>query len=57
MKIRIPAMTLDIDPEAWEMAFGVGKDDIREDVREFVKHRIYESLTNSGEGFLIEKEG
>jgi hypothetical protein len=39
MKIRL-SYTVDIDPELWERAYGVGKDEIREDVRSYMRNLI-----------------
>jgi hypothetical protein len=44
-------MTLDIDPEAWEMAYGTPLNEVREDVRASVIEAVESRLVDSGEGF------
>lgn len=41
MKIRID-VTLDVDPEAWELEYGTALEDLREDVREYMIHEMRE---------------
>lgn len=35
MRVRVE-MTVEVDPEAWELTYGVGKKELREDVRTYV---------------------
>lgn len=49
MKVRIPAMTVDIDTDTWEMNYGIeGTAAIREDVKEAAKHAVYAYLSEIG---------
>lgn len=40
MKVRVE-MTLDIDAEAWALEYGVSPSEVREDVKEYVRHNVY----------------
>ncbi len=53
MKVKI-THTLDIDPESWEMNYGVsGTDAIRKDVREHAFHMLNEHYGSLGLGVLV----
>jgi hypothetical protein len=41
-------VTVDVDPEAWDMNYGTGTDPktVRDDVREYVFHTVHEQLRN-----------
>jgi hypothetical protein len=39
MKIRL-TYTVDVDPETWSNSFGVAREDVREDVRDYFRNLI-----------------
>ena len=44
MKVKVE-VTVDIDPEAWTMNYGVeGTAAIREDVKEYCRHTLHDQL-------------
>lgn len=48
MKVKIE-FTVDIDPEAWTMNYGVvGEREIREDVKMYCQNSIHELLNDNG---------
>jgi hypothetical protein len=56
MRVKVKVeFTLDIDPEAWEMAYGIsGAKAIREDVKQYAATVAYEQFNSTG---LILKKG
>jgi len=54
MRVKIE-VTLDIDPEAWTLAYGVsGAQEIREDVRAYALNGVVEHFREQG---LLVEEG
>lgn len=43
MKVRVE-FTVDVDPESWELQFGVDRKEIRSDLREHVRQSTIEYL-------------
>ncbi len=43
MRIRV-TVTLDVDPEAWEVTYGVERKDIREDVQRWAEDGLRSQL-------------
>lgn len=46
MKVRV-TLTVEVDPESWELNYGVDKEAMRQDVREWVQHVVDEQLRHS----------
>ena len=48
MKVKV-SVTVDIDPQAWAMNYGIeGAAAIRDDVKEAVKHAVYAHIEEIG---------
>tara|TARA_Y100000361_G_scaffold31462_1_gene26330 strand:+ start:293 stop:529 length:237 start_codon:yes stop_codon:yes gene_type:complete len=43
MKIKIE-FTVDVDPEAWELNYGTGRNEIRNDVKGYVENIVFGQL-------------
>jgi len=43
MKIKIE-FTVDVDPEAWELNYGTGRNEIRNDVKGYVENIVLDQL-------------
>ncbi len=41
MKVRV-TVTVEIDPDAWMQTYGVERDEVRRDVREYVEGSVHE---------------
>lgn len=54
MKVHV-SFTLDVDAEAWALAYGVDKSKIREDVKMYVAERTHEFIRE--QGFSSEGKG
>ena len=54
MKVRV-CVTVDIDPEAWDMNYGTGTDPatVREDVKTYLEYTVHDQLSIVG----VLKEG
>lgn len=47
MKIKITT-TIDIDPEAWMMDYGVAREEVRADVQTWAENMIHEAARMNG---------
>ena len=54
MKIRI-SFTLDIDPDAWALEYGIAKSEVREDVQTYISESTHSEM--SGRGLTVDGEG
>ncbi|MGL5827725.1 MAG: hypothetical protein ACRCYU_23395 [Nocardioides sp.] len=54
MKVRIQ-LTVDIDPETWELVNGVGPDELRDDVRSYLTHSVDALLRQDGHEGVVFK--
>lgn len=50
IKIRIPAETVEVDVEAWALAYGIAPEKVREDVRAYFKTWCKEQVEALGLG-------
>ena len=50
MKVRIPAQTVDVDPEAWANEFGVDKENVRKDVQAYFEGWFQQQVEALGLG-------
>lgn len=50
MKIRIPAQTVQVDPDAWAHEYGVDRADVRKDVLAYFAHIAQEQIDALGLG-------
>jgi hypothetical protein len=50
MKIRIPAQTITVDAEAWAIAYGVDRADVRADIAAYFAHIAQEQIDALGLG-------
>lgn len=48
MKIRIPAQTVTIDPDAWATAYGLDRAEVRADVIAYFQHIAQEQVLALG---------
>ena len=44
MKIRIPAQTVNVDPDAWAHEYGIDLADVRKDVMAYFAHIAQEQI-------------
>jgi hypothetical protein len=44
MKIRIPAQTVNVDPDAWAHEYGIDRADVRKDVMAYFAHIAQEQI-------------
>lgn len=51
MKVRV-TLTIEVDPESWDMTYGVEPERIRTDVREYVLNQVQGSAA-SDEGAIV----
>ena len=47
MKVRV-SFTVDIDPDVWELEYGVAREDVREDVKAHVENGAKDHLRDLG---------
>lgn len=51
MRVRV-TLTVDVDPDAWEMTYGTPRFELREDVREYVREHVQGSAA-ADEGAIL----